>query len=57
MQRHPENYSDAQIEEMMAELDKPVDVEAAWQDFSHRHIAESHADATHRKTVKRISTL
>ena len=57
MQRHPENYSDAQIEEMMAELDKPVDVEAAWQDFSDRHLAESPANTTHRKTVKRISTL
>ena len=31
MQEHPENYSDEQLERMMAELDKEPDVEAAWQ--------------------------
>ena len=30
MQEHPENYSDEQLERMMAELDKEPDVEAAW---------------------------
>lgn len=31
MQEHPENYSDEQLEAMMAELDKEPDIEAAWQ--------------------------
>ena len=31
MQEHPENYSDEQLERMMAELDKEPDVEAAWK--------------------------
>ena len=31
MQEHPENYSDEQLEAMMAELDKKPDTEAAWQ--------------------------
>ena len=31
MQEHPENYSDEQLERMMAELDKEPDTEAAWQ--------------------------
>ena len=31
MQEHPENYSDEQLERMMAELDREPDVEAAWQ--------------------------
>ena len=31
MQEHPENYSDEQLEAMMAELDKEPDTEAAWQ--------------------------
>ena len=31
MQEHPENYSDEQLERMMAELDKEPDVDAAWQ--------------------------
>ena len=30
MQEHPENYSDEQLEAMMAELDKEPDTEAAW---------------------------
>ena len=30
MQEHPENYSDEQLERMMAELDKEPDTEAAW---------------------------
>ncbi len=30
MQEHPENYSDEQLEAMMAELDKETDAEAAW---------------------------
>ena len=34
MQEHPENYSDEQLEAMMAELDKDADVEAAWQLFN-----------------------
>ena len=31
MQEHPENYSDEQLEAMMAELDKEPDTEEAWQ--------------------------
>lgn len=31
MQEHPKNYSDKQLEAMMAELDKEPDTEAAWQ--------------------------
>ena len=31
MQEHPENYSDEQLERMMAALDKEPDTEAAWQ--------------------------
>ena len=31
MQEHPENYSDEQLEAMMAELDKEPDAEAAWK--------------------------
>ena len=31
MQEHPENYSDEQLERMMAELDKELDTEAAWK--------------------------
>ena len=30
MQEHPENYSDEQLEAMMAELDKEPDTEEAW---------------------------
>ena len=31
MQEHPENYSEEQLEQIMAELDKEPDVEAAWE--------------------------
>ena len=31
MQEHPENYSDEQLERMMAELDKEPDTKAAWK--------------------------
>ena len=31
MQEHPERYSDQQLEQAMAELDKEPDTEAAWQ--------------------------
>lgn len=31
MQEHPENYSDEQLEAMMAELDREPDTEAAWE--------------------------
>ena len=31
MQEHPENYSDEQLEAMMAELDKEPDAEEAWK--------------------------
>ena len=31
MQEHPERYSDEQLEQAMAELDKEPDTEAAWQ--------------------------
>ena len=31
MQEHPERYSDEQLEQVMAELDKEPDAEAAWQ--------------------------
>ena len=33
MQEHPENYSDEQLEQMMAELDREPDTEAAWKRF------------------------
>ena len=33
MQEHPENYSDEQLEQMMAELDKKVDAGKAWKRF------------------------
>lgn len=31
MQEHPENYSDEQLEAMMADIDRKPDAEAAWQ--------------------------
>ena len=31
MQEHPENYSDEQLEAMMADIDRAPDTEAAWQ--------------------------
>lgn len=36
MQQHPENHTEEQIEAMMEELDKPVDVEACWEEFRNR---------------------
>ena len=33
MQKHPEKFSDQQIEAMMDELDQEPDVEKAWQEF------------------------
>ena len=39
MQQHPENYTDEQLEAMMAELDQPVDAEAAWEEFCKKNIA------------------
>lgn len=38
MQEHPENYSDEQLEQMMAELDKEADAEAAWQKLASLHL-------------------
>lgn len=41
MQEHPERYSDDQLEQMMAELDKAPDTEAVWQRMnSGRAVAE-----------------
>jgi len=37
MQEHPENYSDEQLEQMMAELDKEPDTEAAWKRFEKKN--------------------
>ncbi len=33
IQKHPENYTDEQIEAMMEELDGPIDVEKCWEEF------------------------
>lgn len=55
MQQHPEKYSDEQIEAVMAELDKPVDVETAWKDFSSKNITENALRTTARQPAKRIS--
>lgn len=36
MQEHPENYSDEALEQMMAELDRETDAEAAWRRMTER---------------------
>ena len=41
MQEHPENYTDAQLEAMMDELDREPDTEQAWMDFEQQHNIES----------------
>lgn len=38
MQEHPENYSDKQLEQMMAELDKEPNAEEAWQKVAPFHL-------------------
>lgn len=48
MQQHPENYSDEQIEAMMAELDEPVDVEACWEEFCKKTVP-NHVQTKSRK--------
>lgn len=48
MQQHPENYTDEQIEAMMAELDEPVDVEACWEEFS-KKTAQKHVQTKPRE--------
>lgn len=55
VQQHPEKYSDEQIEAVMAELDKPVDVETAWKDFSSKNITENALRKTVGQPAKRIS--
>ena len=39
MQEHPENYSDEQLEAMMADIDREPDAEAAWQRFKERTLS------------------
>jgi len=39
MQEHPENYSDEQLEAMMADIDREPDAEAAWQRFEERTLS------------------
>ena len=41
MQEHPENYTDAQLEAMMDELDREPDTKLAWKDFEQQHDIES----------------
>lgn len=48
IQQHPENYSDEQIEAMMAELDEPVDVETCWEEFSKKTVP-NHVQTKSRK--------
>lgn len=48
MQQHPENYSDEQMEAMMAELDEPVDVEACWEEFCKKTVP-NHVQTKSRK--------
>ncbi len=36
MQEHPENYSDEQLEAMMADIDRKPDAEAAWQQLEEK---------------------
>ena len=52
MQQHPENYTDEQLEAMMAELDQPVDAEAAWEEFSKKSIATNCPTETSTKSPK-----
>lgn len=52
MQQHPENYTDDQLEAMMAELDQPVDAEAAWEEFSKKNIAADTTSKTHKVSQK-----
>lgn len=52
MQQHPENYSDEQLEALMAELDQPVDAEAAWEEFSKKSIAANTPAETPTKSPK-----
>lgn len=54
MQQHPENYPDNQIEDIMAELDEPADVEAAWADFSSKNIMEPPVRSTSKRPAKHI---
>jgi len=53
MQEHPENYSDEQLEQMMAELDKEPDVEAAWEKTLSRplHCKERRENKWQRKLL------
>ena len=41
MQEHPENYSDEALEQMMAELDRETDAEAAWRHMTERCDSDS----------------
>lgn len=55
VQQHPEKYSDEQIEAMMAELDKPVDVETTWKDFCSKNRAGETPRTASGQPAKRSS--
>ena len=42
MQEHPENYTEAQLEAMMDELDRDPDTEQAWLEFEQQHPTNTH---------------
>ena len=48
MQEHPENYSDEQLETMMAELDREPDVEAAWEKLERKEKPTPNLGLFHR---------
>ncbi len=54
MQQHPENYPDKQIEDIMAELDKPADVATAWADFISKNITASPGRTISKRPAKPI---
>ena len=56
MQEHPENYTDEQLEAMMADIDREPDTEAAWQRFEKRAISPLPRDGERgRKWVSRVA--
>ncbi len=55
MQQHPGNYSDKEIEDIIAELDEPADVEAEWNNFINRNIAPDEVRPVAAKPAKRIA--
>ena len=48
MMEHPDNYSDEQIEAMMNDIDRDVDVDAKWKEFEAKHRKVT------RKSVKHV---